>query len=307
MEFSERTGIISKNTQIKEVNLDTRIKLWNLITDIYLNMDLFSFVIYRELYTIFLKRTTDTFPIRYHSEIMPEIHKIKEKSEEEIRKEMESFGEYLAPIRKKLIKIHFDLKKYFMECEWFKVFDFLEFIIKYYIKKADSTIHKKALLIFVEGCNKILEDEKSAYRCIEFRFVPITDDVEIREVDLALRHPNKAVNEHLNQALKKLSTSDTNYRIAADEAIKAVESLFKSITPKTTTLGKAINEFRKKKKKLQINDQFLNAIEKLYAWANATTRHGSETEVPSVGINEAKFVFVICAGIINYLSSIKMQ
>lgn len=296
MNFSDRMGLIKKPIQVKTVSKELRVSLWNELI-LFLN-GLKNYQakahILKVLWIDEIKGPIDDFPEE------PVIHLANLSPREILRdhKEREHYFKKQLPIYfDKLKNIQKKIRDYFFKCSWYKVYDFLECFV-------NLILTEEIQVRLTKNINSSLKEENSAYSLINAKFVPITDDGEIEESKLALNHPNKAVKEHMKQAFENLSLSSKNYRISAEESIKAVESLCKAITPrKTPTLGDAIKELKKMKDELEINELFLNAIEKLYGWANATLRHGNESEVPMVGIHEAKFVFLICSGIVNYLSS----
>lgn len=78
-------------------------------------------------------------------------------------------------------KIFSGLRKYFFECEWYEVYDFVEFI-------ADNFPYS-GRKEFIEACNATLEKEVSAYRFVNGLISRITDETEIAEIDRALEGP----------------------------------------------------------------------------------------------------------------------
>lgn len=70
------------------------------------------------------------------------------------------------------------LRDYFFKAQWYGVYDFVEFIAS-----SEDTQRNKA---FVEYCNVTLERELSGYRFVGGRIVPVTNKMEIAEVEQAL-------------------------------------------------------------------------------------------------------------------------
>lgn len=112
------------------------------------------------------------------------------------------------------------LRKYFFQCEWYEAYDFVEFVAHNYFPKRDQLIR---------SCNQMLERESSGYRFLDGVLSPITDKVEINEVDQALEGPEDPVRAHLRRALELLSDkANPDYRNSIKESISAVESLVAS-------------------------------------------------------------------------------
>jgi len=59
-----------------------------------------------------------------------------------------------------------EIRQYYFNCEWFEVYDFMEFAANHYPKRA---INKK----FTKGCNQVLEEELSAYRFVSGSFLSL--------------------------------------------------------------------------------------------------------------------------------------
>lgn len=305
MNFSERDSIIIKEIQKKEVNNETRVHLWNAIAKYALVRDILFFEIYKSVFVNILKQTVDLFPIDDISELMlpssyflsdslKDLFPHKAISEEEKKEIEKTYKKNLHFYDKELRKIHYIIRKYFFECKWNIVYDFLELIV--------SKLGGEREKAFINECNKVLNKEKAGYIFLNKQISPIFEKIEENELTNAHKNPNKAVREHLIKAHQILCDRNlSNYRESAEESIKAVESLGKFITPeKTPTLGKALNAMKKSKIVFNVNERFIVAVEKLWAWANAF-RHGQENEITVVEFAEARLVLIICSGIINYL------
>ena len=138
-------------------------------------------------------------------------------------------------------------KKDFFEMQWYEVYDLIEFVCK----DGNSTLQPKANLHFIilnewsfkdyntkefiDACNKILEQEISAYRIVGKNVVETTSKTEIKEIEKAQQSPIESVNEHLVRALELLSDRDRpDYRNSIKESISAVESVCKKIVNNDT-------------------------------------------------------------------------
>ena len=133
------------------------------------------------------------------------------------------------------------IRDYFFNCEWYEVYDFIEYIANNY---PDESVNKK----FVKDCNVVLEEELSAYRFVGGRITRITAEEEISEIEEALKSPIEGIRIHLETALKYMSDRKSpDYRNSIKESISAVEALCKIISrDEKATLGKALDIIEKK-------------------------------------------------------------
>ncbi len=94
---------------------------------------------------------------------------------------------------------HEIIRKYFFECRWFEVYDFIEFTAR----SAPDEFQEA----FVEFCNHVLADEMSAYRMVDKRITEITAEEEIESIEAALSYTDKlkGVQLHLQAALALMS------------------------------------------------------------------------------------------------------
>lgn len=92
------------------------------------------------------------------------------------------------------------IRTYFFNCDWNEVYDFVEFVARNYW---DGSANQG----FMEYCNKVLQQEVSAYRFVVGKITQITSEEEIAEVEGALKatEPLKPVHQHLEVALHLLS------------------------------------------------------------------------------------------------------
>ena len=172
MKFSDRVGItkIKTELQINSINDVLKVRIYNIIIIFLIDRlkyhiresgSLYEFI--RLMWHYFLKLDFDEIP------------PIKD-----------SFNDFL--------------KQYFIEFEWYEVYNFLEFL--YQELPYDNEKFKECI-------NIVLEEELSNYRIIGKEVVQITDEKEIEEIEEALlkSKENKlsVVNKHLDSALSKFS------------------------------------------------------------------------------------------------------
>jgi hypothetical protein len=133
-------------------------------------------------------------------------------------------------------------KETFYSQDWMQVFAIIEFTFIHF----NPIIYKKADL--QKAINEHLSDYSSAFRLVGDRFAPISDEEQLREVELALDIPLKPVKEHLKNALQSLrDPSSTASLDSTRESIHAVESLCQILTGQPNdSLGPALNKLKGK-------------------------------------------------------------
>lgn len=195
-------------------------------------------------------------------------------------------------------KAYNQVKDYFFSCEWYEVYDFIEFIANNYPDERNEVNSK-----FMDYCNSILERELSAYRFVGGKIAQITSEVEISEIEEALESSKslKPVNTHLKKALDLLADRKSpDYRNSVKESISAVEAVCKLITKeKKATLGQAL---KKIEDKIRLHPALKSAFSSLYGYTSDAEgiRHALLDE-PDLGFEDAKFMLVSCSAFVNYL------
>ena len=190
------------------------------------------------------------------------------------------------------------IRGYLFKCEWYEVYDFVEFVAQNY-PDATKELNKK----FMDACNSILERELSAYRFVGGRITEITSEEEISEIEEALRIPDalRNVRTHLKTALDLLADRKSpDYRNSIKESISAVEAVSELIAknPKAT-LGQALKEIEKK---VCLHPALKSAFSSLYGYTSSADgiRHALLDE-PNLTFDDAKFMLVLCSAFVNYL------
>lgn len=189
-----------------------------------------------------------------------------------------------------------EIKKYFFSCQWYEVYDFIEFIPHNY---ADKKVNSK----FMDFCNSILERELSAYRFVGGKIAQITSEEEVSGIEEALEisKPYKAVNTHLKRALDLLADRESpDYRNSIKEAISAVESICNLITgEKKAALEPAL---KKIEDRVGLHPALGKAFSSLYGYTSDAEgiRHALLDE-PNLSFEDAKFMLVSCSAFVNYL------
>jgi hypothetical protein len=186
------------------------------------------------------------------------------------------------------------IRDYFFGCPWNEVYDFIQFVANNY---PDQSVN----LEFISSCNFVLNRELSAYRFVGGRILPITSEVEIDEIEEALKEAPNTVAIHLKTSLNLLSDRKSpDYRNSIKESISAVESISKLIadTPKGE-LDQALKELEKRTK---LHPALKKAFVSLYGYTSNTQgiRHALMDE-PNLDFEDAKFMLVSCSAFVNYL------
>lgn len=152
--------------------------------------------------------------------------------------------------------------------------------------------------------NKVFENESVGYRFVSGNIVPITDPVEIEEIEQAAENKFEGCRNHIKKAVEYLSNRESkDYKNVIKESISAVESICKVITGnENATLGDALNFLKNKR---NLNPILKVAFEKLYAYTNdkGGIRHADGLFTSDVTFEEAKFMLVSCSAFVNYLIS----
>ncbi len=177
---------------------------------------------------------------------------------------------------------------------------FFEFTVKkvYHINSYDFSPQE-----FVNGCNKILEKELSAYRIIDKRVVEITSEEEIDSIDSAIKNTSEleGVQEHLRSSLSHLSDrKNPDFRNSIKESISAVEALTQVVMKDNkATLGSALKLLEDK---IKLHPALSKSFSNLYGYSSDADgiRHAM-LEKPKLTFVDAKYMLVACTGFINYL------
>ncbi|MHB0924748.1 MAG: AbiJ-NTD4 domain-containing protein [Bellilinea sp.] len=191
------------------------------------------------------------------------------------------------------IKIINNIREYYFSCEWYEVYDFIEFTLQHF-EDPDR----------MDLINSTLEQGLSAYRFIDYLCSDITDEQEINMLEEALQdHDFPSVRNHLKRALELISDrKNPDYRNSIKESISAVESFARIITgtPKAT-LGEALGKIQQKN---TIHPSLLSAFSKIYGYTSDEDgiRH-SMLDEPNISVSDAKFFLLSCTSFINYMKT----
>jgi hypothetical protein len=285
--FSERHNIVPKKAiQINDLDQDSRISLWNVL---YEN--------YRYPLETDIEIISRDIEIDWHMELFYKIWRDFFKRPVDIQPTtVEGFFKFFSEIK------DFDFHNNRFFWDWWKVFDFLEFI-----SENDKNFERNKK--FKVDCNKIMERECLGYRFIDNLITPITSKEQIVEIENAILHSTNEVQIHLEQSLKLLSKrEDPDFRNSIKEAISAVEAQCKIICEEPTpTLTKSL-EIIQRRDRVKIHPNLNEAFQRIYSWTNDDEgiRHALKDE-PTVDREDAQFMLIACSAFINYLQVKKMK
>ncbi|NJB84223.1 AbiJ-NTD4 domain-containing protein [Wenyingzhuangia aestuarii] len=268
MKFSERIKIIKakESIQINSIDEDLKNKIWNVFHLYYIEELKERYIIYcynfeyiKDLWHNFFKKPIDTIP--------NETNKVK-----------------------------VQLRKWFFECEWYEIYDFIEYSLK--------SVHfdKEAIII---NYNEVLESEISGYRFINEVLSPITNISEINEIDEAISIAKEnnmiGVNTHLENALRMLSDKTSpDYRNSIKESISAVESIAKTLSKTNkNSLGSALDKI---KGQINLHPALERGFKQIYGYTSDGDgiRHALMEEA-NCHFEDAKYMLVSCSSFVNYL------
>ncbi|WP_321281650.1 AbiJ-NTD4 domain-containing protein [Marinifilum fragile] len=275
MRFSQRTGIMpaTKELQLESIDEDLRNCLWNVFCSEFLE----------KLSTLVISSTPSEFR-KYSIRLWDSLYKLPI---DEIPSNIKSTKSF---IREK-----------FFKCEWYRIYDLLEFSIGLKIGFKQISPNK-----FIAKCNHILKREFSGYRFINNQISPISNANEINEIEKAIKQadsftPLQGANTHLKSALNKLSDrKNPDYRNSIKESVSAIEVVAKIISgSKKDSLGKALVKI---KTKINIHPALERGFNSLYSYTSDGDgiRHGLMDE-DNCDFEDAKYMLVSSSAFINYL------
>ena len=198
------------------------------------------------------------------------------------------------------------INKVIKDAPYNEVFDLLWYICKwltsnygpnYYVVSSTSPT------IIYKAFNNIFEKEYVGYRFVDGIIAPISDEIEVKEIEEAFTIPYKGAKLHLEKSLGFLSDrGKPDYKNSIKESISAVESICQIITENSkATLGDALKQLEKKS--LKIHPALKGAYEKLYGYTSneGGIRHAEGMFESYVTFDEAKYMLVSCCAFVNYL------
>jgi len=185
-----------------------------------------------------------------------------------------------------------EIRRYFFDCAWHEVYDFVEFCVAYYGDK------------LVAPFNSMLARELAGHRIIDGKVAPLSSTEEVETIQEAIGDNTvPGASAHLKAALDLLSRkTNPDYRNSIKESISSVESVSCAITgSKSATFGDALKELAKKH---PLHGALKDGFIKLYGYTSNSDgiRHAMLDE-PQLTQADAIYFLVSCSAFVNYLKS----
>ena len=207
---------------------------------------------------------------------------------------------HITQIEYSVIKRQSQFQNIYNKLDWHQIYTFVEFFYFYYQK---NNLTEKCES-YTDSINDILERERSGYRLIDGKIVPITDENEISSIKEAIEENLlDTARTHIQEALQKLSDREhPDYRNSIKESISAVEAVCRNIA-KEKTLDDALPKL--KNKGIIIPKMLEEGMKKMYCFTNGRDgiRHALMKEDIVVDFEEAKYMLVVCSAFVNYLKA----
>lgn len=151
--------------------------------------------------------------------------------------------------------------------------------------------------------DQLLKDECQSYQLCGTHLIPLIDDSEFCEIEMAAATAYDSVNRHIEKAWLLFSNRKSpDYENSIKESISAVEAICCIITEAsgTHTLGAAINKL--KDNGVHIHSAMENAFKSLYGYTSDENgiRHGG-IDFRNAPAEDAKYMLVSCSAFVNYL------
>lgn len=181
-----------------------------------------------------------------------------------------------------------------------EVLDFLWYVCHWIATHTTSTsfVHE-----IYNGFNQLFEKEYVGYRFVAGEITPITNSLEIQEIEQACQIPFEGAHVQLQKALGFLSDREhPDYKNSIKESISAIESVCKVIANKPKAeLGDALKALIAEGYPIQ--GALKTGILALYGYTCEAggIRHAERETESTVTFEEAKFMMVTCSAIVNYL------
>ena len=280
--FSDRRGIKPLNTkmQLDELDKRTRIGIANLLREWY---DDGKFALYRF-----------DFCERLLKDIYSEF--VDEQSRCMIRyKNNDIIESYIyLPIS---------------ENSYDEVLTIVEYITNYFLQwqmsQYQEGIHYYDLIDYKAEINELFQREYVGYRFIDGEITPISDDIEVAEIEKSLDIEFQGCKSHIRKALGFLSDRENpDYKNSIKESISAVESICQIIAQNSkATLGEALKKLEEHG--VKIHEAMKKSFSSLYGYTSdeGGIRHCEGMFESNVTFEEAKFMLVSCSAFVNYLIS----
>lgn len=179
------------------------------------------------------------------------------------------------------------------DIRWYELYDFLEFLLSY--------INSNEL--YAE-CNLILSEQNSAFSFIDKKLVPISTNIDKANIESAIQ--SEFDDNHIKNAISKLSEKNPDYANIIGESIDGVEIAIKNVISKlydetpSSKFGRNI-KILKEHKFLDGHPAYIDILNKLYGYASdGGIRHPKSRDY-KISKADAVFAIEICSAFISFL------
>lgn len=188
-----------------------------------------------------------------------------------------------------------------------EVLTVVEYVTNYFLQWQMSQYQKGVLyydsIDYKAEINKLFQREYVGYRFIDGEITPISDDIEVTEIEKSLDVEFQGCKSHIKKALGFLSDRDNpDYKNSIKESISAVESICQIIAQNSkATLGEALKKLEEHG--VKIHEAMKKSFSSLYGYTSdeGGIRHCEGMFESNVTFEEAKFMLVSCSAFVNYL------
>ena len=189
------------------------------------------------------------------------------------------------------------IKKHFFSCEWYEVYNMLEY--------AYTLIPS---VRFVEQCNEAFTEHTTAYRFVHGKIVPIRSKTDALAIEAALHETSsdclKSVGRYLENALRLLSEKRApDCETAIRMAMRAVESVcIEIVDAPQAKLDETFKKLSAENRQLKLPRQLKAAFKKFYGYTSDDGGlHSPLLDIADLDVEDAVFMLVACSGFISYL------
>jgi len=151
--------------------------------------------------------------------------------------------------------------------------------------------------------NMTLEEERSGYRLVNCRFVPVMSRADMASIADSMETPFEAANRRMRNAIARYSDRGTpDYDATVREAVGAVEAACATVSGQEGNISMAMRQL--KNGGIVLHPALEESIRKLHIYAtggDGVRRGGMECR--DVQEEDARFTLVACSAILNYLAA----
>lgn len=188
-----------------------------------------------------------------------------------------------------------------------EVLTIVEYITNYFLQwqmsQHQKGVHCYDLIDYKAEINELFQREYVGYRFIDGEITPISDDIEVAEIEKSLDIEFQGCKSHIRKALGFLSDRENpDYKNSIKESISAVESICQIIAQNSkATLGEALKKLEEHG--VKIHEAMKKSFSSLYGYTSdeGGIRHCEGMFESNVTFEEAKFMLVSCSAFVNYL------